>query len=763
MKRKITFLIAALFALMMVTLPGKVMGQTKSDITLTANSGFSSSYSSNHTFTVSGIGFNDSGVMYNGNGSPNGFASKQVIQFRKSANGAGVLFNTSAINTITSVVVTLVNNNNGFLVYYGNTQEPSTSSIASSSLTPVTGSFSYTNTSSGTSSATSYTFTFDLSSYSATYFRILNGSSANYVGSIVINYSTGYSVTYVPGEGATGSNVVDNNVSGSYTVRDNNGVDGNPCFTKVGHIFNCWNDGSSNVNVGANINITSNVTLTAQWTPVTYTITYEAGEGTGFDVIETKTYGVDYTILDKPNTFTAPTGKPYFNGWLGSDSKTYAVGATYSTNADLTLTAQWSATALYTVSYDCNGGESGCPNNETVLDGTEITLPAAPAYVGHTFNGWMCDADLETYAAGAQYTVESDVEFEAQWLENLANPTFTVTGVSNGTANTYYATASVTIQAANDATIYYTTDGTDPSLSSSVYSEAITVNTEGINTIKAFATKAGNGPSAIASKTVIIINRADAEFTEGVYATLNSSDAFNTWYAYSVTGNQVWEWSSTYAKMTGYVNSTNYENEDWLISPKMHAVNGKLAVAFQCVGRYGNSGMATVYYSTNYPGYGNPNSYTWTEITTDPATLPYAASNWNFTDVTCTLNNEDVYFAVKYISSNTKAGTLEVKNFTAKQCYPITYYANGGTGTTADANSPYAVGTEVTILENGFTAPSGKEFTSWNTQANGEGTEKNPGQNITMTTAGYELYAQWGDACVLAATMNATTGEAAYN
>lgn len=182
------------------------------NVTLTASSGFSSSYSSDHTFSADGIGYKDSGIMYNGKGTPSGYAAKQLIQLRKSANGAGQIYNTTAINTITSVEVTLMSNN-GFTLYYGTTQNPSTNSIASSSLTPVNDTFNYKDSDNKDQSATFKKFTFDLSGEGATYIKIVNGTSANYVGSIVINYAA-YTITPTVNDGDMGSAVL----TGSSTI-----------------------------------------------------------------------------------------------------------------------------------------------------------------------------------------------------------------------------------------------------------------------------------------------------------------------------------------------------------------------------------------------------------------------------------------------------------------------------------------------------------------------------------------------------------------
>ncbi len=184
MTRKLTFLILALFAL----IAGPGWGQTRVNITLTAESGFQSSYQDDN-FTVGDFGFSFSGAMYNAKNSPSGWAVKQLIQLRKSGNGAGKIYNTTAIETISSIQVVLVTADKSFSIYYGNSSNPNTNSISSTDLTPVEGNYTYTNTTGGTATAISYTYTFDLSNYDATYFSILNGSAATYVGEIIINYS----------------------------------------------------------------------------------------------------------------------------------------------------------------------------------------------------------------------------------------------------------------------------------------------------------------------------------------------------------------------------------------------------------------------------------------------------------------------------------------------------------------------------------------------------------------------------------------------
>ncbi len=72
----------------------------------------------------------------------------------------------------------------------------------------------------------------------------------------------------------------------------------------------------------------------------------------------------------------------------------------------------------------------------------------------------------------------------------------------------------------------------------------------------------------------------------------------------------------------------------------------------------------------------------------------------------------------------------------------LTYNANGGTGTMTDPSSPYNSGTTVSTLENGFTAPEGKAFGSWNTRADGSGMSYDESDTFVILEP-TTLYAIW--------------------
>jgi hypothetical protein len=76
--------------------------------------------------------------------------------------------------------------------------------------------------------------------------------------------------------------------------------------------------------------------------------------------------------------------------------------------------------------------------------------------------------------------------------------------------------------------------------------------------------------------------------------------------------------------------------------------------------------------------------------------------------------------------------------------YTVNYDANGGMGT-APEESDKAQGDTFTAAPNSFTAPSGKQFKEWNTDASGTGIGYLAGETVTMPAGDLILYAIWKD------------------
>ena len=160
------------------------------------------------------------------------------------------------------------------------------------------------------------------------------------------------------------------------------------------------------------------------------------------------------------------------------------------------------------------------------------------------------------------------------------------------------------------------------------------------------------------------------------------ASSFGSYTTYDVKGAQHWEIDYSTAKMTGYENSTNNENEDWLISAKFSLENvSSASMTMSYIARYFNNVNedVTVWVSSDYTS-GDPNSANWEQI---PASW-VEGSNWNdFATTTLDLSQflgKKVCVAVKYHSNDTKAGTIEVQSICIQEGSGPTPPPGPGTG-----------------------------------------------------------------------------------
>jgi uncharacterized repeat protein (TIGR02543 family) len=162
--------------------------------------------------------------------------------------------------------------------------------------------------------------------------------------------------------------------------------------------------------------------------------TADSSGGNGRVVIQWKTGTGAYTILG------SPTKVGYtFTGWntLANGSGTdYAVNASYSTNANLSLFAKWTP-ASRTVTYALDGGTSSANTSQLTgrVVGNTVTLPASNTMskTGYSFAGWS--DGTSTYAGGATWTVPaSDSNFTLTALWNTQTFTYSYDSNGGGTA-----------------------------------------------------------------------------------------------------------------------------------------------------------------------------------------------------------------------------------------------------------------------------------------------------------------------------------------
>ena len=145
-------------------------------------------------------------------------------------------------------------------------------------------------------------------------------------------------------------------------------------------------------------------------------------------------------------------------------------------NATMTVTSTVGNITKIEITCTASGTSQYGPGNFTVAEGTYTTADKIGTWVGNA-------ASIVFTAAGSQVRMNKIVVTIAGNVEEtVALPTF------NPAAGTYYNPINVTIACGTTgANIYYTTDGTTPSASSTAYSDAIAVSET--TTIKAIAIK----------------------------------------------------------------------------------------------------------------------------------------------------------------------------------------------------------------------------------------------------------------------------------
>ncbi len=251
------------------------------------------------------------------------------------------------------------------------------------------------------------------------------------------------------GSGGTTDTLTFNSEGGS-AVSNVSGLDGTTITlpaapTRAGYTFAGWFAAASGGTVLTSpYTLTGTTTLYAEWSAdSTDDFSYTANGGSGS--APSSGSGLDGTTITLPaNPFTYPGHT--FTGW-SDGTLSYPAGSTYllsSLGTPIVFNAQWSANATDTITFNSEGGSA--VSSESGLDGTTITLPAAPTYAGYTFDGWFA-ASSGGSALTSPYTLAGSVTLYAQWT---ANPTTSVLIPSKGT--TLSGTAATLDASASNAT-----------------------------------------------------------------------------------------------------------------------------------------------------------------------------------------------------------------------------------------------------------------------------------------------------------------------
>ena len=219
----------------------------------------------------------------------------------------------------------------------------------------------------------------------------------------------------------------------------------NQCV-KSGSYFSGWKDSNGNVysdeqnvkNLVTDNN--SSITLTAQWSPITYTISFAANGGSGTMSNMTVSYGQVVTLTS--NTFTK-TGHR-FDGWSGSNGTNYADKASVSNLAStngstITMTARWTkcAAGTYLVNNVCTNCSAGTYSSEGAGSCSNCTA------------GYYCPGSSNRIACPSGYTSASGATAQSSCYISVSAGKY----IASAGTSTQTSCAAGTSKAAH--TVYY--------------------------------------------------------------------------------------------------------------------------------------------------------------------------------------------------------------------------------------------------------------------------------------------------------------------
>jgi hypothetical protein len=150
----------------------------------------------------------------------------------------------------------------------------------------------------------------------------------------------------------------------------------------TGYQFTSWSDGVTTAS-RTDTNITADLSVTANFAPLTYTLTYTAGDGgtisgTSPQTVEHGSSGTEVTAV--------PDTGYQFTSW--SDGVTTAARTDTNVTADLSVTANF-APLTYTLTYTAGtGGTISGTSPQTVAYGSDGTEVVAVPNPGYSFVSW---------------------------------------------------------------------------------------------------------------------------------------------------------------------------------------------------------------------------------------------------------------------------------------------------------------------------------------------------------------------------------------
>jgi uncharacterized repeat protein (TIGR02543 family) len=593
------------------------------------------------------------------------------------------------------------------------------------------------------------------------------------------------------GSGTTPTQLTNKYIGETFTVSSA------AAFSRAGFAFTGWSDGTNSYSAGATYTVAStDVTLTAQWTGLSYSITYAANGGSGSLPTQIN--------LSNGETFTVQTNSLTKTGYSfvawNDGTANYAAGATYTmSTANVSLIAQWTATG-YEITYDGNGSDGG----STPATGRYVT-GGAPYSValntftktGYDFTGWKTSGAVD-YAPGAGYATTANLALIAQWAAKTIAISYNVNGGSGSapvSANwTYNASTPATLDAGTGltktgyafggwaASASATTGAFTGTPSSSLtyfavwtpvtYTVTYAAGTNGTGTVPTESGKTLGATFALAAGTGL--NRpAESGVTFSLAYWNDGTSNYAAGATYRMPANNVTltaQWVAiynvTYNANGGTTSISNEQKSDGAALTIGAAATREGYTFVKWIAQSGDQfdpAASTTVTATRYIF-----TASWTAIPRSvtyglnggtgsaPTTLTGKTIGQIVTLDSTTATKDGYTFGGWSIGGTTyPAGasyTIATADVTPTAVwnpatYAVSYNGNGATSGTAPGSGTFTTGGSYTASTNsGTLAKTGFTFDGWNTAANGGGTTYAEGATNVSAIANLILFAKWNAA-----------------
>ena len=477
-------------------------------------------------------------------------------------------------------------------------------------------------------------------------------------------------------------------------------------LNKAGYKFLGWKDKNTDEVVGKiPTSATGIKNVAAQWAEE-YTVSFNANGGTETSETRTVTYGNPYGELP------TLTREGYtFEGWFTAQNGGTQVTAvtTVTTAADHMLYAHWTANE-YTVTFNANGG-TVTPAEQTVTYGSTYGELPTLTREGYTFAGWFTEKDVGTQVtAVTTVTTAADHMLYAHWTANTHTVKF---DANEGTVTSA------------EQTVTY----------GSHYGELPTPTREGYTFVGWFTKK--DGGTQVTKETVV---KTVADHTLYARWTKNSYEVKFDANGGAVTPETM---TVTYGDVYGELPTPTREGytfAGWFTEKEY-------GTQVTAVTKVTTAGKHTLYahwtqniYDVRFDANGGKEAYesekvfhgdAYGKFPPDPTRIGYKFAGW-FTEKDGG-NDKPVKVDTKVTASHTLYA-----HWTAKK-YTVTFDANGGTVTPADAEMTVTYGNPYGKLPE--PTRKGYTFVGWFTNPNG-GTQVKADAEVT-TAANRTLHAHW--------------------